>query len=122
MLRIVLGVMMAQLLSLRSRMVLERIINHHDAGVFLKTGNTSRQVLTDADRAEDISKICPECLSDVDTARAANAPTMIGQLSSTEFELLFRHGFEVADYTLYAYYPKRFKYIGYSKSRWGKKG
>ncbi|OGO44391.1 MAG: hypothetical protein A2W37_10640 [Chloroflexi bacterium RBG_16_63_12] len=46
--------------------------------------------------------------------------TTIRRVTPAEFERLFRHGFEVADYTLYAYHPDTFPYIGYVNSRWGK--
>jgi hypothetical protein len=45
-------------------------------------------------------------------------PTVIRKLTAEEFERLFRHGFEVADYTLYAYHADKFRYIGYVNSRW----
>ncbi len=119
-LRIITDVMMAQILSLRSRTVAERMINHQDSGAFLKTGNTCRQVLAEAHRENEIPQLCPQCLNDDQAALAANAPTMIGRLSQAEFERLFRHGFEVADYTLYAHHSDQFKYIGYAASRWAK--
>jgi hypothetical protein len=63
--------------------------------------------------------LCPQCLSAEEAKRAANMETVIRRLTQEEFERLFRHGFEVADYTLYGYYPDKFNYIGYSNSRWG---
>jgi hypothetical protein len=58
-------------------------------------------------------------LSKEEAIRAAEMETTIKQLSAAEFERLFRHGFEVADYTMYAYHPREFPYIGYKHSRWG---
>jgi len=46
-------------------------------------------------------------------------PTVIRKLTQDEFERLFRHGFEVADFSLFAYYPDQFKFIGYKNSGWG---
>lgn len=120
-LRIITDIMMAQVHDLRSRTVMERIINHKDAGVFLQTGNSCAQVLTQAGRAREIPDICPQCLNDEQVTHAANAPTMIGQLAPDDFELLFRHGFEVADYTLYAYHADQFKHISYANSPYGRK-
>jgi NTE family protein len=120
-LRIIADIMMAQVHALRSRMVIERIVNHKNAGAFLQTGKTCRQVLAAAGRERDLPNVSPHCLSDDQAARVANAPTMIGRLSSADFELFFRHGFEVADYTLYAYHPDEFKYIGYANSHWTRK-
>jgi NTE family protein len=117
--RIVTDIMMNQIRSLRSRAILERLINHkdEDQGSFLQTGNTCRYVLEQAGRGDEIPQVCPGCLSQEDAESAANMPTVIRKLTQAEFELLFRHGFEVADYTLYAYHPDDFKYIGYGASR-----
>ena len=117
--RIITGVMMDQIRSLRSRAIWERFINHKDAGVFLQTGNSCRAVLAYAGHQDDIAKICPQCLADEEAKSVADMPTMIRKLTQDEFERLFRHGFEVADFTLYAYYPDQFKFIGYKNSRWG---
>ncbi|MDX1436831.1 MAG: hypothetical protein R3335_08475 [Anaerolineales bacterium] len=39
---------------------------------------------------------------------------MIRKLTEDEFDLLFRHGFEVADYTLYGYHEDEFNLLGYT--------
>ena len=58
------------------------------------------------------------CLPGTEAELAANTPSMIRKLTDDEFNRLFRHGYEVADYTLYAYYPPPFKFFGYTQSRW----
>lgn len=116
--RIATDIMMNQIRSLRSRAILERIINHDDEGSFLQTGNTCEYVLRAAGKSDEVSQLCPGCLPEQDATRAAEMPTVIRKLTEEEFELLFRHGFEVADYTLYAYNEGEFNYIGYSGSRW----
>lgn len=118
--RIINGVMMDQIRSLRSRAVLERIINHQDAGGFLQIGNTCQEVLEPSPKRDDIPRLCPACLSAEEAARAAKFETTIRRVTPAEFALLFRHGFEVADYTLYAYYPDEFPYVGYVNSRWSR--
>jgi NTE family protein len=118
--RIISGVMMDQIRSLRSRAALERMINHKDPGGFLQIGNTCREVLEPSPKKGDIPRLCPACLSAEDAGRAAKFETTIRRVTPAEFELLFRHGFEVADYTLYAYHPDEFPYVGYANSRWGK--
>ena len=117
--RMITGIMMDQIRSLRSRAIWERFINHKDAGGFFQIGNTCRGVLENAGRQDDIAKLCPQCMSVEEAKLAAATPTMIRQLTHDEFERLFRHGFEVADITLYAYYPDQFKFIGYKNSRSG---
>jgi len=118
-LRIVTGIMMDQVRSLRSRAVLERLVNHEDRGGFLQIGNTCEQVLEDAGREDEIARLCPHCLTEKEAEVAANMDTVIRRLSESEFERLFRHGFEVANYTLYAYHADQFGDIGYGSSRWG---
>jgi NTE family protein len=118
-LRISSDIMMNQVRSLRSRAIIERLRNHEDRGAFLQTGNTCEQLLRGAGKTDDIPRYCPECLPKEKTDRAANMPTVIRKLTEGEYRLLFRHGFEVADYTLYAYNDDQFGYVGYANSRWG---
>jgi NTE family protein len=121
-LRIVTDITMNQVRSLRSRAVLERMRNHEDKGAFLQTGNTCADVLTAAGKADEIPQLCPPCLPAEAATRAAEMPTVIRKLTNDEFALLFRHGYEVADYTLYAWHPDTFSYIGFDRSRWGPSG
>jgi NTE family protein len=116
-LRMIRGIMMDQVRTLRFRAVSERLINHEDAGSFLQIGSTCEQVLRDAGREVEIANLCPRYLTGEEADRAAEMRTDIGRLSREEFELLFRHGFEVADYTLYANHPDEFNCIGYGDSR-----
>jgi len=117
--RIVNDIMHDQIRSLRSRAIIERLVNHSDVslGSFLQTGNTCQDVLEASPRAEDSPRFCPGCLSEEDATRAAEMPTVIRKLTLEEYELLFRHGFEVADYTLYAYNSDKFNYIGDGNTR-----
>jgi NTE family protein len=112
-LRLATGIMMDQIRSLRTRAILERLISHEDKGVFLQTGNTCEHVFKSAGRNSDIPEFCSGCLSEEEVILAAEMETTIKRMADEEFERLFRHGFEVADYTLYAYYPEKFPYIGY---------
>ena len=116
------GIMMDQIRSLRARAVVERMTNHSDDGSYVKIGNTCNNVLNEAHRSADIPLYAPGCLDEGAAERAAATPTMIRKLTKDEFDLLFRHGFEVADYTLYAYHtgdekPNRFKFLGYDSIR-----
>jgi len=116
------GVMMDQIRSLRARAVLERIINHSDDGSYIKIGNTCRQVLTEQSERKMPPLFSPACLDEAAATRAAATPTMIRKMTHDEFDLLFRHGFEVADYTLYAYHTgvegrAQFKFLGYESIR-----
>ena len=112
-LRIITGVMMDQIRSLRARAVMERIKNHGDQGVILTIGNSCAAVLQAAGHQADAPTLCQTCLSAEDATRAALFPTTIRRLTDAEFELLFRHGHEVADYTLHGRYPDRFAHLAY---------
>ncbi len=118
-LRLATGIMMDQIRSLRTRAILERMIVHEDKGVFLQTGNTCRHVLASANQEDKINKLCSDCLDEEQVTLAAEMETTIKRLTDEEFERLFRHGYEVADYTMYAYYPEQFGYKGYQNSPWG---
>jgi hypothetical protein len=104
---------MDQVRSLRSRAVLERMTTHQDAGAFLRIGNSCKKVLSAAGNVEGAEQLCGGCLPPEDAGRAENMPSVIRRLTIEEYDLLFRNGFEVADYTLYAYHPDEFRYIGY---------
>jgi NTE family protein len=114
-LRIITGVMMDQVRSLRSRAVAERLINHpdKDRGSLVQIGNTCEYTLKNASRADEIQKVCIGCLGKEEAYAAANMKTKISRLSHEDYELLVRHGYEVADYTLYAYNADIFNYLGH---------
>lgn len=113
-LRIITGVMMDQIRSLRARAIIERIKNHGDQGVILTIGNSCAEVVQAAGRQAELMALCRSCLSAEDATRAALFPTTIRRLTDAEFELLFRHGYEVADYTLHSRYPDQFEHVAYA--------
>lgn len=117
-LRLITGVMMDQIRSLRSRAIEERFINHKDPGVLLQIGKTTADTLNGAGKKEEAQQWAPQCLSAKETNRAANMETVIRKLTQDEFSRLFRHGFELADAMLYAYYGNQFPYVGFNKTRW----
>ncbi len=118
-LRIISGVMMPQIRALRSRVFFERIRNHGDAGAFFGIGNSCAKVLDQIKPPEEVARLSALCLSPAEAARAAAVPTSIRRLSEAEFELLFRHGYEVANYTLYGYHGETYPFIAYADSYWG---
>jgi NTE family protein len=116
-LRMATGIMKEQIRSLRARAVVERMILYKgkDDGVYLQTGNTCSRVLFASGNRDKIPEFCPGCLSDEEARKVAEMPTVIRKLTNEEYLRLFRHGYEVADYTLYAYYPQEFDYLGFKK-------
>jgi len=117
-LRLITGVMMDQIRSLRSRAIVERLINHEDAGVLLQIGKSSEDTLNGAGKKDEARLWAPQCLSAKEASLAANMETVIRKLTQEEFTRLFRHGFELADAMLYAYYGNQFPYVGFNKTRW----
>lgn len=114
-LRLATGIMMDQIRSLRARIVLERLINHGDEnkGSFIQIGNSGVQILNDARLQDEIPDKEKGFQNSDEVNRAAAFPTVIRKLTEDEFELLFRHGYEAANCTLYAYNRDQFAYIGY---------
>lgn len=107
-------ILTGQVRELRARAFQERMINHQDPGAFLRIGNSCEEVLTRAGKSDDVPLYCPDCLSPEAAKMAEDFKTTIRRMTDAEFELLFRHGFEVADYTLYGFHEDEFAYIGYT--------
>lgn len=119
--RMVTGIMMDQIRSLRTRAVLGQMIKDPDSGVLLKTGTTAKAALLPSAHKDEVTTLGAQCLDEKQAALCADYATTIRRLPVEGFDLLFRHGFEVADYTLYAYTTSS-KYIGYAASRFGQAG
>lgn len=114
-LRLATGIMKDQVRALRARAVVARLINSpEDRGVYLQTGNTCREIFAAANRPDvEPDERCAGTLDGEAARSVAAMPTEIRKLTAAEFELLYRHGFEVADATLHAYHPEDFGFLGY---------
>lgn len=115
--RLIFGLMLEEIRSLRFRAIVERARNHDDQVCYFQIGSSCQDVLSFTGREGDIERISGNVQCDQDRERAAYFETTIRRLRQPEFECLFRHGFEVADYTMYGCYPERFRYLGYVNSR-----
>ncbi|MBM4432269.1 MAG: patatin-like phospholipase family protein [Chloroflexi bacterium] len=113
--RMVRGIMMEQIRSLRFRALVERFINHGDRACYLQIGQTREDVLQMLGLEEEASGSGRTCLSQAEVDAAADMPTDIRRVSEPAYERLFRHGYEVADYTLEACYPGDFGRLGYRR-------
>jgi hypothetical protein len=111
--RLIFGLMLEEIRSLRFRAIVERARNHDDQVCYFLIGSSCQDVLRFTGHEGDIERISGNVQSDQDRERAAYFDTTIRRLRQPEFECLFRHGFEVADYTMYGCYPQRFRYLGY---------
>ncbi len=115
-LRLCTGIMMNQVRSLRTRAILGRLTTHpEDQGVFLQMGNTWQDLVKDAGRAEQYEQFSKECQPPEQARQLAEFETTLRRLTSDEYERLYRHGYEVADLTLHAYYPQTFEHVPYRR-------
>ncbi|HEX9076533.1 MAG TPA: patatin-like phospholipase family protein [Anaerolineae bacterium] len=119
--RMITGILMDQIRSLRTRAVLGQMIKDPDSGVLLRTGATSQAVLLSSAHKEEITTLGAQCLDEKQATLCADYATTLRRMPVEDFDLLFRHGFEVADYTLYAYSTSS-KFIGYAASHFGQAG
>ena len=77
-------------------------------GIYVQMGLDRSEVY----RLSKTSVVCPAAgpcnLSPADAQFAAQFPTTLRQLSEQEFDLLLKHGYEVADATMAAWAPTIF--------------
>ena len=92
--------------GLRARSVVAVFQRSPQAGVYVRSGNTVDAVY----RAVGREVPAGAHLRELDVARAERFKTTLRRLSGEEFELLRRHGFEVANATLATRQPYRFSY------------
>jgi len=115
--RLICGIMMDQIRALRFRALLERFLNHGDAACYLQIGTSCAEVLRALGKEDQIDRLGAGRLPSEDARRAACMGTDLRRLSSPDSARLFRHGFEVADYSLSASLPASFACLGYESLR-----
>ncbi|MCY4642821.1 MAG: patatin-like phospholipase family protein [Gammaproteobacteria bacterium] len=93
-----------QVRGLRARTLISEFSRSRDAGVYLRMGNTSAEVY----RAANQPVPSADYLSKAEVNAAATFATTLRRLDQWEFELLCRHGYEVADATLASRQSSRF--------------
>lgn len=97
--------------SLRSRTLINHFETHSNSGVYFKIGNTGRKILADAGiDNESIDKLTKNSLSSKDTKSARDFKTTLRKITEAEYDLLYRHGWEVANFTLQARCPIFFQH------------
>ena len=80
------------------------------AGIYVRLGNTVESVY----RAVGGNAPTGDKLGESDVAQAAEFKTTLRRLTSDEFELLMRHGFEVTNATLATRQEALFSYVAQS--------
>lgn len=86
-----------QVRSLRARMLIEHFKQNPGTGAYLRLGMATKKVYS---RNPTEGK---PALTDSEVSLVSQIETTLRRLSHSEFSLLFRHGFEVADATLLSY-------------------
>ena len=96
-----------QVRGLRARSLIAEFQRSPDAGAYLRIGNTVEKIY------RDVGLNAPPGvkLREGDVARAGGFKTTIRRLSGAEFDLLMKHGFEVANATLATRQASRFSNV-----------
>jgi NTE family protein len=111
------SIAMDQVRSLRARSVVGHLREDISSGRYLQIDNSCSYILGQAGLDTEIDRHCKDYLSEDEVKLAAGMDTTIRRLTGTEFERLFRHGFEVTDLTLHAYAPTKYPVMGYSATQ-----
>ena len=100
-----------QVRSLRARVLINHFETHINSGVYLKIGNTGRKILAAVGiEKESIDELAKNSLSLKDAEAAEEFKTTLRKLTEAEYDLLYRHGWEVANFTLQARCPNLFQH------------
>ena len=100
-----------QVRSLRARVLINHFETHINSGVYLKIGNTGRKILAAVGiEKESIDELTKNSLSLKDAEAAEEFKTTLRKLTKAEYDLLYRHGWEVANFTLQARCPNLFQH------------
>lgn len=98
-----LDISMNQVESLRSRMVMD-FITREKQGMFIKIGNNAAKITLESKCPEELKcYLIEKCLSDKQVIKAMNYPTTLRRPTESDYQLLLRHGYEVADCTYRCY-------------------
>ncbi len=102
-LRRLLDISMDQVTSLRNRMVMDFIIRTKQ-GMYLKIGSSAEKITSDSKCPDDLrTHLLQECLSTSDSEKAMNYKTTLQKPKESDYRLLLRHGYEVANCTYLCY-------------------
>ncbi|MCP4582834.1 MAG: patatin-like phospholipase family protein [candidate division Zixibacteria bacterium] len=105
------NISMDQVRSLRSRQLASHFIENDNTGAYLKMGYSPESIF----RAwkmhpSNEPALIGDALDKSESDRAANYATTLKRISENDFDLIARHGWEVANYTLLALCPNLFKH------------
>lgn len=105
-----------QVNSLRTRLVMDFLVNEPAKGRYLKLGNHADYILSNAHKIHDLPKLGSQTLPADSIERVRNIKTEDTDFDTEIFDLIYRHGYEIADLTLYAHGSGQdgYDFMGYS--------
>ena len=92
-----------QVNSLRTRLVMDFLVKEPTKGRYLKLGNHVDHILSRAHKVHDLPRLGSQTLPADNIERVRNIKTEDTDFDTEMFDLVYRHGYEIADLTLYAY-------------------
>jgi NTE family protein len=95
----------------KTREVMSRLKRRDPPGGYFKIGRSATYILEKSGRGAEIAQVKSGMLADTDINWARDMELSLKRLSSFEFDCLFHHGFEVANFTLYAYNSDEFSLL-----------
>ena len=99
-----LDISMDQVSALRSRTVMD-FINRTNQGMYIKIGNSAEMITSKSRCPEDLKRhLINDCLSVELASKAMHYPTTLWKPSEDDYQLILRHGYEVADCTYRCYH------------------
>ena len=98
-----------QVRGIRARAVVSHLQANPDAGVYLRIGNTHEYIYSEAGRAGMVERLGADALNTAEVREAASVGTTLRKCTRREYDLLFAHGYQVADATLSAYCGNAFE-------------
>lgn len=94
-----LDISMDQVSALRNRSVMDYIKRTGD-GMYLNIGNSAAFIAESAGVSSALkAQMVAQCMSESEALKVQHYPTTLNKPSETDFELIFRHGYEVAKCT-----------------------
>ncbi len=100
-----------QIRGLRARSVVSHLQQNPGTGAYLRIGNTEEKIYREADRTNIVDSISDNSLDVFEIREAIGVGTTLRKLKKREYDLLFKHGYQVADATLSAYCKETFQPI-----------
>ena len=92
-----------QVRGLRARAFVSHLRQHPGTGVYLRMGNTEGGIYRKANRPDMAAHTRDSSLRAAEVREAASFGTTLRRCTRREYDLLFAHGYQVADATLSAY-------------------